>query len=111
MTQLFKKTAIFGDLHLGNKNNDRQFNLDCKNYIEWFISIAIDQKVDCIIFLGDFFHNRHSIHIGTLNYGLTCLELLNDIGIPIYMIPGNHDEFYKEKREISSIAIGKNFKN
>lgn len=108
---LFKRAAIFTDIHFGKKNNDRQFNIDCEKFIKWFIEQAKAFDADVILFLGDFFDNRHSIHISTLNYAISAFELLDRSGIPCYMIPGNHDEYYKDKREISSIAVGRNFKN
>jgi DNA repair exonuclease SbcCD nuclease subunit len=108
---LFKRAALFGDLHLGKKNNDRQFNIDCEHFVKWFVETAKERNCDAIIFLGDYFDNRNSIHISTLNYALSNLERLNNSGIPIYMIPGNHDEYYKDKREITSISIARNLNN
>lgn len=111
MTNLFKKAAIFGDIHFGKKNNDRQFNIDCENFVTWFIDQAKANQVDTIIFLGDWHDNRHSIHVSTLNYSQTNLERLNDNFDKIYFIVGNHDLYYKEKRELSSIPMIKNFPN
>ena len=108
---LFKRAILFSDLHFGKKNNERQFNVDCENYIKWMIEIAKDKSADCIIFLGDFHDNRNSLHISTLNYSLSSLELLNNAGVPVHMITGNHDQFYKERRELSSVSIARNFSN
>lgn len=111
MTNLFKKAACFTDIHFGKRNNERQHNEDCINFIKWFIAEAKANDVDTIVFLGDYFDNRNSVHLSTLNYGLNGMELLNDAGIPVYFILGNHDLYYKEKRELSSVAIGRNFEN
>ena len=35
--QTFKRAAVFGDIHFGNKGNSRQFNEDCDRYVDWFI--------------------------------------------------------------------------
>lgn len=110
-TNLFKRAAIFGDIHFGKKNNDRQFNSDCEEYIKWFIKQAKEFDVDTVIFLGDWHDNRHSIHVSTLNYSMSNLERLNDNFDKLFFISGNHDLYYKEKRELSSVAIGRNLDN
>jgi DNA repair exonuclease SbcCD nuclease subunit len=111
MTNLFERALVFADLHLGAKNNEKQFNEDCKTYLKWLIDTAKLNNVDCIIFLGDFHHNRNSLHLSTLDYSLFCLKSLDELGIPVYLIPGNHDEYFKESRKLSSIAIADNFSN
>lgn len=111
MTNLFKRAALFTDIHFGKKNNERLHNEDCLSFVKWFISKAKEAECDTIIFLGDYFDNRNSIHLSTLNYGLSSIELLNEVGVPVYFILGNHDLYYKEKRELSSVAIGRNFPN
>ncbi len=111
MTNLFKRAAIFGDIHFGKKNNDRQFNIDCEEYIKWFIAQAKAFDVDTVIFLGDWHDNRHSIHISTLNYSLSNMERLSAAFENIYFITGNHDLYYKEKRELSSTSMVNNYDN
>lgn len=111
MTNLFQRAAICTDLHLGKKNNDKQHNIDCVDFMKWFIKTAQDEQADCIIFLGDFFDNRHSIQVSTLDFSLTVLDLLDALNLPAYFIPGNHDEMYKDRRDLSSLAIVRNFKN
>ena len=34
---LFKKAACFTDIHWGMKNNAKQHNEDCLDFIDWFI--------------------------------------------------------------------------
>lgn len=111
MPNLFQRAAIFGDIHFGKKNNDRQFNIDCEEYVKWFIEQAKAFNVDTVIFLGDWHDNRHSIHVSTLNYSLSNMERLNDNFKKIYFITGNHDLYYKEKRELSSVPMLRNFEN
>ena len=108
---LFKKAAVFTDIHFGKKNNDRQHNTDCENFVKWFIEEAKSRDVDTIIFTGDWHDNRHAIHVSTLNYSLSNMERLASAFDNFYFIPGNHDLYYKEKREITSAAIGRNLEN
>lgn len=111
MSNLFKKAAVFTDIHFGKKNNDTQHNQDCSNFIDFFIKKAKEENVDAIVFSGDWHDNRHSIHVSTLNYSIQNLDKLNAVGVPVYFIPGNHDLFYKEKRELSSVIMSKNYDN
>ena len=108
---LFKRAAVFTDLHLGKKNNDRQHNIDCEEYLKWFCKMAKERNVDCIINMGDLHDNRHSIHISTLNYSMSNMERLASTDLPVYMIVGNHDSYYRDKKEINSITIGRSIKN
>ena len=111
MVDAFKKAALFTDLHFGKKNNDRQHLLDCSNYVDWFIKEAQKLDVDTIIFLGDWHDNRQNIQILTQNYSLLAMEKIANNFKKFYFIPGNHDLFYKDRRDISSIIIGKNIPN
>lgn len=108
---LFKRAAVFTDIHFGKKNNDRQHNMDCEAFVKWFIEQAKARDVDTVIFTGDWHDNRHSIHVSTLNYSMSNMERLSQAFEHFFFIPGNHDLYYKEKREISSVAIGRNLGN
>jgi len=111
MANLFKRAAIFSDLHVGQKSNSQIHNEDCLRYIDWFIDLVKTNNCDTILFLGDFHHNRNSINIQTMDYSLRILEKLDSVGCRIMVIPGNHDLFYKDKRAISSIKYMSKFKN
>jgi DNA repair exonuclease SbcCD nuclease subunit len=111
MARLFECAAVCTDMHFGRKNNDKAHNIDCLNFLEWFIDKAKEYKADCIIFCGDYFDSRHSIQISTLHYGMEGLEKLDAVGVPIYVLLGNHDLAYKEKRTLSSVMIAKKYEN
>lgn len=111
MTNLFKKAAVFADIHFGKKNNERLFNEDCNNFIDFFISEAKKEGVDTIIFLGDWHDNRQSLHVSTLKYSIENLKKLNDNFENVYMIMGNHDIYYKDRRDVNSIIVGDSLDN
>jgi len=104
---MFKKIAAFTDLHLGLKSNSDQHNKDCEDFIDWFISEAKAEGCDTGIFLGDYHHNRNSINISTLNYSIRCLEKLGKAFDQFYFFPGNHDLYYKDKRDVHSVDWGR----
>lgn len=59
--------------------------------------------------LGDWHHNRASINVSTLNYTTSNLRKLNDNFDEVIMITGNHDLYYREKREIHSLSMIQDF--
>lgn len=108
---LFERAACFTDLHLGLKHNSRQHNEDCIRFILWFINEAKKRGAETCIFLGDFHHHRASINVTTLNYSLKVLNLLDQAFKKVYFITGNHDLYYKEKRELHSLPMAEKFPN
>jgi len=107
MTNLFKKAAILTDLHWGLKSNSIQHNEDCLNFVKWFVKIAKENDCDTAIMCGDWNNNRASINIQTLNYSLKGLEILNDNFEQVFAIPGNHDLYFRDKRDIYSFEWAK----
>jgi len=108
---LFKKAAVFTDLHVGLKSNSTLHNEDCLAFVKWFIATAKQHNCDTVIMMGDWHNNRASINIVSLHYSLQCMELLNAAFDQLFFIPGNHDLFYRDKRDITSIAWAKHLPN
>jgi DNA repair exonuclease SbcCD nuclease subunit len=108
---LFKRAAVFTDLHIGLKSNSTVHNEDCWNFVQWFTATALAENCDTVIMTGDWHNHRASINVLSLNYSLKCLEHLNDNFSQVFIIPGNHDLFYREKRDINSIEWAKHLPN
>ena len=104
---LFKKVACFTDIHFGLKSNSTVHNQDCEDFVDWFIEEAKKEGCETCIFLGDWHHNRNSINLITLDTSLRCLEKLGSSFEQFFWFPGNHDLFYKDKRNIHSSAFGR----
>lgn len=111
MTNLFKKAAIFTDLHVGLKSNSQVHNQDCSDFIDWFIVQAKNENCDTILMLGDWHNNRASINVLSLNYSYQFLERLNQNFTNIFVIPGNHDLYYRDKRDAHSLVWARKFPN
>jgi DNA repair exonuclease SbcCD nuclease subunit len=111
LDNLFRKAACFTDIHFGNKNNSRQHNIDCEEFVKWFIAEAQERGCETCIFLGDWHHHRASVNVSTLNYSVSNFRMLSEAFENVYLIVGNHDLFYREKREINSFAFAKVHKN
>jgi DNA repair exonuclease SbcCD nuclease subunit len=104
---LFKKVACFTDIHFGLKSNSQTHNQDCEDFVDWFIRKAKKEGAETCIFLGDWHHNRNSINLITLDTSIRCLEKLGAAFEQFFWFPGNHDLFYKDKRDIHSSAFGR----
>ena len=111
MTNLFKKAAVFTDIHFGLKSNSIQHNNDCAEFVDWFIEKAKEENCETCFFLGDYNHHRASINLQTMQYGLRALEKLNDSFDHVYFIPGNHDLYYRDKRDVHSVEWAKHLPN
>ncbi len=111
MANLFKKAAILTDIHFGLKSNSLLHNEDCSNFINWFVEKAKEEGCDTCIMMGDWHNNRAAINIVTLNYSLRALETLGKSFDRVFFIPGNHDLYYRDKRDIQSAEWARHIPN
>jgi predicted MPP superfamily phosphohydrolase len=105
-----KTIAQFTDIHFGKKLNSVEHNQDCLDFIDWFIS-KLPENTSHIFFLGDWFENRNSINIHTLNFAHEACIKLNALNIPIIVLVGNHDLYKRSSRDIHSVSIFSEFNN
>ena len=103
MANLFKKAAVFTDIHFGLKSNSITHNEDCLAFVKWATAKAREEGCETCFFLGDWHNNRAALNILTLNYSLKALEHMNDNFDAVYFIPGNHDLYYRDKRDVQSV--------
>jgi hypothetical protein len=79
--------------------------------MDWFIAEAKARGAETCIFLGDWHHHRASINIATMNATIKDLKKLNDNFEKVYFITGNHDLYYRDKRELNSIEFARDLPN
>lgn len=108
--KLFDKAVVFTDIHWGMRNNSREHNINCENFVKWMIAEAQAFGAEVCIFLGDWHHNRSSVNVSTLNYSVSAFELLDKSFNQYYHIVGNHDAYYREKLEIHSSPFARSMK-
>ena len=111
MKKLFKKASVFGDIHFGKGSLKQQFNDECEKFVDWFIEQSKINGCETCIFLGDWHDSRKSLDLATMNQSIRCLQKLNDSFEKTYMLIGNHDCFYRERIDIHSLVLAKNFSN
>jgi len=103
------KFAICSDLHLGVHQNSEKWLNEALKFAEWFKEELFRNGIYDIIIPGDFFHDRTDINLLTIQYAAKILETWRDFHI--WMIPGNHDCFYKDNATVSSVSIFQGHKN
>lgn len=105
MTKL-KKGALFTDIHFGKRQNSEEHNQDCLNFIDWFCEqVKNDPSIDHIWFLGDWHEHRAAINAFTLQKSYHGAKKLNDLGLPVYFIIGNHDLAFRNHRTTFTTEI------
>lgn len=92
------------DLHVGLKSNSILHNEDCLAFVRWFSETAIKESCETAIICGDWHNNRAQINVHTLHYSMRCLEILNKSFSQVFFLTGNHDLYYRDKRDVHSIA-------
>jgi DNA repair exonuclease SbcCD nuclease subunit len=104
---LFKKAAVFTDIHFGLKGNSKVHNQDCEDFVDWFIETAKANGCETGIFCGDWHHNRNSLNLTTMNATIRSMEKLGAAFEQFIFFDGNHDLYYKDKRTVNSTAFAK----
>lgn len=107
----FKRATIFTDIHLGLRHNSRTHNQDCLDFIDFMCAWSKENGNETAIFMGDWHHHRNQINVSTLNYTQTALKRLNDSFEQVFFIVGNHDLFYRDKRDVHSVPMAELYPN
>lgn len=111
MTNLFRRAVVFTDIHFGLKSNSQVHNEDCLAFVQWATALGREHGCETAMFLGDWHNHRASINIVTLNYSLRALEHLNANFDRVHFIPGNHDLYYRDRRDIQSVEWARHLSN
>lgn len=105
------KWLVFTDIHFGLRNNEKRHNEECLEFVKWAYKEAKDFGATKSIFMGDWHHNRPSIQTTTLKYSMDAFRHISKNIEKHYHIVGNHDLFYRDRRDVSSVEICREFKN
>jgi DNA repair exonuclease SbcCD nuclease subunit len=111
MANLFNKAILFTDIHFGLKSNSLVHNSDCEEFVSWAIDLAKKEGCETGFFLGDWHHHRASLNLQTMNFSLRSLERLSQAFDQFFFIPGNHDLYYRDKRDIHSVEWARHLPN
>lgn len=92
-------------MHCHQHKNSQARLEDCIQVLDWIFKTAETQKIDLIIFCGDLFHDRSKIDILTYQRVFETFQkyMSADDSPELYLLLGNHDLFYYENKEVSSV--------
>ena len=101
------KIAIITDQHFGARKGS-QFVHD---YFEEFYNNVVfpyleEHQIDTVIDMGDTFDNRRNIDLASLEWSKRVyFDKLQDMGITLHSIVGNHTAYYKDTNEVNTIDL------
>lgn len=98
------KVAIITDTHWGARNDSLAFiDFFDKFYTNIFIPKLVEEKIDTVLMLGDTFDRRkYTNHVSLSHAKRIYFDPLEQLGIKIHMIVGNHDTAYKNTNDVNS---------
>jgi len=100
------RIAILTDTHFGARNDSQQFLDYFLGFIEnQFLPECEKQNIDTVLHLGDLMDRRKFVNFNTLNQVRErFIEKLEDRGMKMYCLIGNHDTYYKNTNEVNSLT-------
>src|ERR1022692_1741962 len=100
-----KRIWIVGDIHLGIRAASMEWFEISKIYFEEYLIPLILKEYkpgDILIQLGDVFENRQVLNLKFNSYAVDLFERLGKI-LPVYIIAGNHDIYFKKTNDVTSL--------
>jgi DNA repair exonuclease SbcCD nuclease subunit len=86
---------------------------DCLKVLEWIFETAIKKGINTIVFAGDLFQDRQKIHV--ISYEKTFRIIRHYCtqhpDLKVFLLVGNHDMWYNERWDVSSVAPLEAIKN
>jgi DNA repair exonuclease SbcCD nuclease subunit len=104
-----KRFFIISDTHFGIRSNSIEWMEIQRDYfVNWFIPLLQKNKRpgDALIHTGDVFDSRQTLNLKVMNMAMEIFEEITKI-MPVFMICGNHDIYYKTTNDVNSIKIFK----
>ena len=101
------KIAIITDQHFGARKGSKQFHSYFKKFYDnVFFPYLEEHKIDTVIDMGDTFDNRRSIDLWSIDWAKeTYFDRLQDMGITLHSVVGNHTAYYKDTNEVNTIDL------
>ena len=99
------KICLLNDTHCGARNSSEIFmGYQEKFYTNVLFPYLLENKIDKIIHLGDYYEHRKFVNLKALEHNRRIfLDKLREYNITMDIIPGNHDVFYKNTNELCSL--------
>jgi len=105
------KYIIVTDTHLGYKSASDDYHNIAIKLFDKVIAFAKEQEITAFIHGGDFFDSRKSVFVKSIPIANYIMDKLSDTFENIYLLVGNHDTYYKNKIDPTSLDIFKEYDN
>jgi DNA repair exonuclease SbcCD nuclease subunit len=100
------KYLLTGDIHIGARKESQLFYDIILKFFQEIKNICISENIDVLWILGDLFDDRQHLHIYGKQKAYNILDILLSVpNLQIKIIAGNHDIFYKNSLQISSLNM------
>lgn len=103
------KILFFSDIHIASHKGSIDRLEDCLKVLQWVFSTAHERNIKEIVFGGDLFQDRQKIQV--LAYNKTFNIFAQNKDINLYLLLGNHDLWYYENTDVSSVHPFSAFQN
>lgn len=99
------KFGMISDIHFGGKSDSPLFlEHQMQFYDHVFFPEMEKRGITTLLILGDTWDRRKYINLNTLHVVKTkFFKRLNDMGVQVKMIYGNHDVFFRNTNEVNSV--------
>lgn len=97
------KVLIFSDIHVHTHKQSLTRLNHCLETLEWVFKTAVERNITDILFLGDLFQDRQKIQVLTYHKTYAIIKRFAEQGLRIFMLVGNHDMWYDNQTDISSV--------
>ena len=101
------KVAIITDQHFGARKNSKLFHdYFLKFYNDIFFPYLEENDIKVVIDMGDTFDSRKGIDFSALAWAKNnYYDRLQDMGIRVHTIVGNHTAYYKNTNEVNAVDL------
>lgn len=94
---------LFSDAHIHAHKRSFDRLKDCLAALDWVFEVAKKHKIKDIVFAGDLFQDRQKIDVATYSLTFDVLFKHCDGSINLWLLLGNHDMWFHDKWDISSV--------
>ena len=101
--------GVIADIHLGVYQDSPLWHSLALDFARWAAKTYKALGIKDIVISGDIFHNRERVSVNTIHAASDFFKILEDFNI--IAIAGNHDAFYRDRSDVSSISILKGWNN
>lgn len=100
-----KRIWLMGDVHFGVRASSMEWFEITKSYFEDYFIPLLEKEYkegDILVQLGDIFENRQIVNLKINSYVVDLFRRLGQI-LPVHVIAGNHDIYYKRTNDVTSL--------